>query len=121
MMPQTEMHAAHEPTRAELFARLEAADQAVKAALTAEQYALVNDLNEAQTDFRTLENRTVDARFVDALARHFPGLEPAIRTIARHAWTAANDFEPERRKCNLVRDDAPELMLSWCDESDGAA
>ena len=108
----------YELTRAELYARLQAADRAVRAALDDEQYALVHELHEAQTDYLTLEHRTTDGRFADALARHFPGLEPAIRLVARHAWTAANDFEPERRRCNLIREDAPELPLSWCDESD---
>jgi hypothetical protein len=40
-MTHAEMQAVHEPTRAELFTRLQQAERAVKQALTAEQYALV--------------------------------------------------------------------------------
>jgi hypothetical protein len=110
-----------EPTLAELRANVVELEQALELTLSDQQRRLLHQLQEAEADERHRQQSLADGRFADALARHFPGLEPAIRTVARHAWTAANDFEPERRRCNLVRDDASELMLSWCDEPDGAA
>ena len=33
-------------------------------------------------------------RFVEALAAHFPGLAPAIRGVAYHAWEMRREEQP---------------------------
>jgi hypothetical protein len=52
--------------------------------LTPEQYGLVRELVRLESDAPVpgLDDET--ERVVEALARHFPGMGPAIRAVARH-------------------------------------
>src|SRR5438067_8712983 len=50
-------------------------------------------------------------QFVDALARHFPGLEPSIRSVAKHIFDTNNGKDPE---CGLGRKHPPIHTLHGC-------
>ena len=69
----------------------------------------------------TFEREAVLDRTVDALARHFPGMEPAIRAIARHAHESASHWLPDDRDCDLIREDVPGVVEAGCTDGEAAS
>ena len=61
--------------------------------LTPEQYGLVRELVRLETDAPVPGLDDEAERLVEALARHFPGVGPAIRAVAQHLVESGTIYE----------------------------
>lgn len=78
--------------------------------LTPEQYGLVRELVRLESDEPVPGLDDEAERLVEALARHFPGMGPAIRAVAQHLVESGAIYEdgPSAECCQtslLARDE----------------
>src|SRR5919198_6688720 len=69
---------------ADLHREAEQAEAAARAALSPEQWRLVWRFVEARDQARAEEHLTAEYEMADAIARHLPGLAPAIVALGHH-------------------------------------
>ena len=69
--------------------------------LTPEQYRLVRELIQLESDAPIHGLLDESERLVEGLASHFPGLGPAIRAVARHL--IEDGVEPGQPCCDGTR------------------
>ena len=101
--------------------RADELDRRIERLLPESERDLPRQLDDATGGARLLEHRDWEDRFVDALARHFPGLGPAIRAVAVHLDDIASRHDPDdpvADPCGLVRASPPDFRLHGCADPD---
>ena len=94
-------------------------NRVIKLALPDNQYQLVCDLSQLDEDLAHSGRDEEVNHLIDAIARHFPGLEPAIRAVASHFTESNNDLTHD--ECGLGRRPAPDYMTGGCAPDTGEA
>ena len=108
--------------RARALAGADELDRRIEALLPESERDLLRQLSDAICDRLGLEHEDLLDRFVDALARHFPGISPAIRTVAVHVGGICGYYDPNDERadaCGLVRIFPPDFRLDGCAGASG--
>ena len=107
--------------RLRAMARADELGRRVARLLSESERALVRQVHDAVGQIALLEHQDWEDRFVDALARHFPGLGPAIRAVAVHLDEVSSYHDPDdpaATPCGLVRVSPPDFRLHGCADPD---
>jgi hypothetical protein len=102
--------------------KAEELERAVRSALPKDRWQLVHTLREADGDAQYIGQQEYVSHLVGGIARHFPGLEPAIRAVAAHFTETAQDHtDPAEDGCGLSRRPIPDYLLGGCAPDTGEA